>query len=96
MNEILHVLLAFIAGGALGAIFFAGLWLTVKKMVTSKVPAILMMVSFLLRTAITLIGFYYVSFKKPELVIVCLIGFIISRIIVKRLTRSKNKMQYEA
>jgi F1F0 ATPase subunit 2 len=82
MNEILHVLLAFITGAALGVMFFLGLWLT--------------MISFLLRTGITLLGFYYVSFNNPELLLICLAGFILARIIVKRFTRSKNKIQYEA
>jgi F1F0 ATPase subunit 2 len=96
MNETLHILLSFITGVALGAIFFIGLWLTVKKMVTSKAPGILMMISFFLRTGITLLGFYYVSFNNPELLIICLIGFILARIIVKRFTDSKNTTPHEA
>ncbi len=39
MNETLLLIVALIAGIALGIIFFAGLWLTVKKAVTAKVPA---------------------------------------------------------
>ncbi|MBA3829316.1 MAG: ATP synthase subunit I [Taibaiella sp.] len=96
MNEMPHILLAFITGAALGALFFFGLWVTVKNMITSKMPAVLSTVSFFLRTGITLLGFYYVSFKKPELLIVCLIGFILARVVVKRFTRSKNTRTYEA
>jgi F1F0 ATPase subunit 2 len=96
MNEILHVLLAFITGAALGVMFFLGLWLTIQKIATAKTPGLLMMISFLLRTGITLLGFYYVSFNNPELLLICLAGFILARIIVKRFTRSKNKIQYEA
>ncbi len=96
MNETLHVLLAFITGVALGGVFFMGLWLTVKKMVVSKTPAMLMIVSFILRTGITLVGFYYVSFNNPALSIICLFGFILARIIIKRFTKSKNNIQYGA
>jgi F1F0 ATPase subunit 2 len=96
MNETLHILLSFITGVALGAIFFIGLWLTVKKIVKSKASGILMMISFFLRTGITLLGFYYVSSNNPELLIVCLIGFIVARVIVKRFNKSKNTTPYEA
>jgi len=38
MNEIILIIAAFVAGMALGTLFFGGLWLTVKKSVTAKVP----------------------------------------------------------
>jgi F1F0 ATPase subunit 2 len=96
MNYVLHILLAFVSGFTLGAFFFTGLWLTVKIMVASKTPALLMMVSFFIRTGITLLGFYYVSYNKPGLLVICVTGFILARIVNKRLTRSKNKLRYEA
>jgi hypothetical protein len=40
MNETLLMILAFIAGIALGIIFFGGLWFTVKKIVAAKMPAL--------------------------------------------------------
>ena len=40
MNEPLTLVLALAAGGVLGAIFFGGLWWTVRKGVSSPQPAL--------------------------------------------------------
>ncbi len=88
MNEILLMILAFIAGVALGMIFFGGLWFTVKKMVTAKIPVIWFLSSFILRVSIVLIGFYYVSSGSWQRLIVSLLGFIVARFVVTYLTKS--------
>ena len=61
MNEVLTLALALAAGVLLGAIFFGGLWLTVRKGVSSKQPALWFFGSLLLRMSIVLGGFYFVS-----------------------------------
>ena len=93
MNEILYMILAFIAGMALGMFFFGGLWFTVKKAVTAKIPAIWFFVSFFLRVSIVLIGFYYISSGSWQRLIVCVLGFIIARFVVTHLTKSIEKKQ---
>ncbi len=50
-----------VAGGLLGAIFFGGLWWTVRKGVSANQPALWFFGSLLLRMAIALAGFYFVS-----------------------------------
>ena len=40
MNEPLSLVLALITGVVLGAIFFGGLWWTVRKCVSAKQPAL--------------------------------------------------------
>jgi F1F0 ATPase subunit 2 len=87
MNEILHVLPALIAGMLLGAMFFGGLWWTVRKGVSSTRPALWFFGSLLLRTSMTLVGFYVVSDGHWERLLVCLLGFTIARLIATRLTR---------
>jgi len=57
MNETLTLALAWLAGGALGAIFFGGLWWTVRKGVSSPQPALWFFGSLLLRMSIVLAGF---------------------------------------
>ena len=86
MNEILFMIFAFIEGLLLGTLFFGGLWLTVMKAVTSKVPAIWFSVSLFIRLGITLTGFYYISIGSWQRLLVCVIGFIVARIIVIRFT----------
>ena len=85
MNEILILVWAWVAGTMLGAIFFGGLWWSVRKGVSSKQPALWFLGSFLLRMSIALAGFYFVSLGHWERLIACVLGFLTARFIVKRL-----------
>lgn len=87
MNEPAIVLLAGGAGVLLGVIFFGGLWWTVRKGVSSQRPALWFFGSLLLRTSIVLAGFYVVSGGHWERLLACLVGFVIARLVVTRLTR---------
>ena len=88
MNNVVSLLLALVAGLVLGAIFFGGLWWTVRKGISSKSPAFWFLGSMLLRMSIVLIGFYFVGRGDWQRLVVCLLGFIIARLIVMRLTRT--------
>ncbi|CAN5127477.1 ATP synthase subunit I [soil metagenome] len=88
MNEILLIILAFVAGIALGIIFFGGLWLTVKKSVMAKVPWLWVLGSFIIRVGITMTGFYFISSGSWQRLVSCLIGFIAARFVVIHFTRS--------
>jgi len=87
MNEPFTLLLAGLAGGLLGAIFFGGLWWTVRKGLTSKQPAFWFLGSMLLRTGIVLAGFYVVANQHMERLVVCLLGFVMARLVVTYVTR---------
>ena len=91
MNETLTLALAWLAGGALGAIFFGGLWWTVRKGVSSPRPALWFFGSLLLRMSIVLAGFYFVSGGQWKRLVACLVGFIIARVVVTWLTRPASK-----
>ncbi|MBN2292051.1 MAG: ATP synthase subunit I [Pirellulales bacterium] len=91
MNETLTLVLALVAGFLLGAMFFGGLWWTIKKGVSSQQPAFWFFGSLLLRTGIALTGFYFISGGHWERLMVCLLGFIIGRLIVMQLTRAAEK-----
>ncbi|MDO8946477.1 MAG: ATP synthase subunit I [Desulfocapsaceae bacterium] len=58
MNERLILLLALLAGGVLGVIYFGGLWWTVRKGLASERSALWFFGSMLLRLSIVLPGFY--------------------------------------
>ncbi len=85
MNEFVILGLALVAGGLLGAIFFGGLWWTVRKSVSSTQPALWFLGSMLLRMSIALAGFYFVGGGQWERLVACLLGFIVARFIVTRL-----------
>ncbi len=87
MNEITNLILALIAGGLLGAIFFGGLWWTVRRGVSSESPAAWFFSSLLLRTSIAVAGFYFVSHGNWRRLLACLLGFLLARIFAMRFTR---------
>jgi F1F0 ATPase subunit 2 len=93
MNETLTLMLSWVAGGALGAIFFGSLWWTVRKGMSSERPAFWFFGSLLLRMSIALSGFYFVSSGHWERLLVCLLGFVVARLVVTWLTRPLRESQ---
>jgi F1F0 ATPase subunit 2 len=86
MSEMTQMTMALFAGLLLGAMFYGGLWWTVRKGLASPSPALWFIGSLLLRTCITLTGFYAVAGNDWKRLLACLLGFIMARIIVTRLT----------
>ena len=95
MNEIINQALACLAGAMLGVIFFGGLWWTVRIGVSSENPALWFFASMLLRMSITLAGFYFIGRGNWKRLLLCLLGFVMARLIVTWLTRLSrvNKRQ---
>ncbi len=91
MNEVMSLILALVTGILLGGIFFGGLWWTVRKLASSRRPALWILPSLLVRTSLTLAGFYFVARGHWERLVACLIGFAVARLIVTWLTRLKDK-----
>ena len=91
INETLTLMLALVTGVLLGAMFFGGLWWTVQKVISSKWSALWFFGSLLLRTSIALSGFYFIGRGHLDRLLLCLLGFVIARLIVKRLTRSSGR-----
>lgn len=87
MHNMVPAGVAFIVGMLLGAFFFGGLWWTVRKGVASTHPALWFSVSMLLRISVIFVGFYFIGRGHWERLLVCLLGFVLSRILVMRLTR---------
>ena len=94
MTETLSLVLALVGGVLLGAIFFGGLWWTVRKCVSAKQPALWFFGSGLLRMTLVLAGFYFAAHGHWERLLVCLLGFVIARVIVTRLIRAVEKPTY--
>ncbi len=93
MNETAYMILAFTGGIVLGTLFFGGLWFTVKKAVTAKIPALWIFSSFFLRISITLVGFYFIGAGNWQRFIASVIGFIVARFVVIRFTKSIDEKQ---
>lgn len=93
MSEPLTLALAWTAGVLLGAIFYGGLWWTVHKGVSSKQPALWFLGSLMLRTCVTLAGFYFASDGRWERLLSSLIGFVLASLFVTRLTRPRGEQE---
>ncbi len=87
MSEAPRLVLAWVAGAGVGAMFFGGLWWTVRKAVASRRPALWFFASSLLRVSITMVGFYFFAGGHWERLLSCLLGFVTARLVVTWLTR---------
>ena len=96
INDGLSLVLALVTGALLGAIFFGGLWWTIRKGFSSERPALWFFGSVLLRTGLALAGFMLVARGHWERLLVCLLGFVMARFVVTRLTRTAEKPTYLA
>ena len=84
MTETLALTLTLLCGIVLGAFFFGGLWWTVQRGVRSENPALLFLVSLLVRTVLVLAGFIFLSQGNWLKLVVCLIGFQLARTVIMR------------
>jgi F1F0 ATPase subunit 2 len=82
------LMLALFVGILLGAIFYGGLWWTVRRIVSSKIPGIWLIGSFFLRSLIVIGGFLFVVRGGWRSILACFIGFLAVRIGITRLTRA--------
>jgi len=78
------VMLAFLTGIAIGAIYFAGLWETVRGLPDAKRPVRRMALSFALRAALALAGFWLVLQGGWESLAAAMVGFLAMREILLR------------
>ena len=88
MNVFLLLVPPLAAGLILGTFFFGGLWWTVIRAVSSQRPALWFFGSLLLRMSITLLGFYFIARDDWERWLLCVLGFVLARLLIQSLTRS--------
>ena len=84
MTPALSLLGAFLMGIIFGLLFFYALWLTTQKIVNSAQPACWFISSWLIRMPVVFFGFYWVANGNWQLLIACLLGFIVGRWIISR------------
>jgi F1F0 ATPase subunit 2 len=90
MSEPLTLASALAAGVLLGAMFFGGLWWTVRKGVSSDKRALWFVASMPLRMIMALTGFYFVSGGHAARLLLCLLGFVMARLVATRLVRAAD------
>jgi F1F0 ATPase subunit 2 len=80
----IFLMISAMAGVAMSALFFGGLWWTVRDIEEREHPAALMMASFVVRTAIVLAGFYAIGQFGWEGMGVAAATFVATRFAVTR------------
>lgn len=78
------LLFAAAAGAFLGLFFFGGLWWTLKRLPDSRKPQLVMAVSFLVRSALAVAGFWVVTDGRWERLVAALAGFLVMRMVLMR------------
>lgn len=70
-----------VVGMILGAVFFGGLWMTVRQMTVSRRPGLLFVASVAVRTSIVLVGIWYFAAGDAASMAACLAGFVGTRLL---------------
>ncbi len=103
MPETLSWMLAALAGLLLGAIFFGGLWWTVRRGLASRRPALWFIASLLLRMGMAMAGFYWLAREIGQSagqqtgqlswqpLLLCLLGFVLARPLVLWLSQQPTR-----
>lgn len=82
----IELVICLLFGIGLGLIFFIGLWWTVRRAISAKQPAVWFLFSLIVRMTIVLSGFYWIMDGHWQRLVAVLLGFIIARIVVTRIT----------
>lgn len=89
MAQWIRYLLIFAAGMALGALYFGGLWHTLRRLPDAGRPLSLLLWSFWVRAVLAVMGLALVMDGRWERLVAALAGFILTReILVRRLGRN--------
>ena len=77
-------LVSFLIGVGIGLFYFYGLWWTIRKLPTVRQPGLWTFASFLLRTGVSLVAFYYSMQGQWQRLLVSLVGFTMTRALLAR------------
>jgi F1F0 ATPase subunit 2 len=79
INETLHLVISFTIGLALGALYLGTLWIAVRRLPRAKRPGFSLLSSAVLRIVLLLTAWYWIADGSWEILLACLLGFLILR-----------------
>ncbi|PLY39603.1 ATP synthase subunit I [Janthinobacterium sp. ROICE36] len=91
--QALTLSLAWLAGTALGTLFYGGLWWTVRAITGAARGALYLFGSLLLRMGVSALGFYLVAGGQWQRMLVCLLGFLMARAAVLYLSAASARKE---
>jgi F1F0 ATPase subunit 2 len=83
-----ELMMGFVAGAALGGLFFGGLWLTVRRLPSASAPALLALGSYVGRLAGLAVGLYAVVRLGGA---AALLGALVGLLVVRQLLVARLK-----
>jgi F1F0 ATPase subunit 2 len=87
MDDARRLLLAVLAGLALGAFYCGGLWWTVRRGLIASQPILWFFGSMAIRSSLVVAGIYFASGGRWDRILACLLGFTLARGVAVRLAR---------
>lgn len=86
IDETAVLFLSFLAGIGIGLFYFGGLWLTLQRVPETAQPGGLIMLSYLVRTAVTLLLLFLVMGGHWPRLLAAVAGFLLARLtLIRRL-----------
>lgn len=82
--NITELSLPFFLGGAVGLFHFGGLWFTIERLTRVRHPEVEFVLSFFLRTSISIAAFFFISGGQWEKILAALAGFLAVRLVMVR------------
>ena len=83
--------LALVAGAAVGAFHFGGLWLTVRRVATSNRPVLLTFGSFVVRAVVAVAVMVWIARMHWQLLLTAMAGFVLVRVVMTRKLRPEDE-----
>lgn len=85
MTELIPLMVAFLVGCVLGAASAYGLWWTLRRLPRRSRPVLFLAASYLLRTAVVVVGLVVVMDGQWERIAVALLGYLAGRAVLIRI-----------
>ena len=80
----LPIISRLLGGIALGFFFYAGLWLTVREISTTRHPVLLTLGSFWIRALVVVSGFLFLMNGRWDFALICMAGFMVGKVAVSK------------
>lgn len=84
VGDVFGWVVPFAGGAAIGVVYFAGLWTSVRRLPTTRRPGLLMAASFAVRIAVAATGLVLLIGDDARRALVALVGFLAVRTVAVR------------
>lgn len=88
----LDVGIAAMGGVLTGAFYYGGLWWTLQRLANATRPALLLGMSFLVRTVVVLLALLWLTDLQFALILVFMVGFIVMRLVLTQRWGPRNNV----